>query len=163
MFNRKDITVRETTDKGDFAKALEDSVMAQYVSTYFYDVIGSTRFSRREILHFSLMEILKVISKINSLREVDKDNTDLPEKERVEIKILWSFKQRMLRNICTLPHVMNERFQYMYALGLKAYMGMSRDELIRLSSGYKDLMSGDNLGLFGRLKRRITGNVLYPE
>ena len=163
---RKDIFLKEETETGDYARALEKTVTTGFVSKYFYNIMGSTRLTKKEVVYFSLLEILKTISKINSLSKHDlteESLSKLEKNEQDELKILWAFKQRLNKNICTLPAVMTERFQYMFGLGLQSLNGLSRDEMVKLAGGYRRALQPDEVGFGSKLWRRLRGDVLYPE
>ena len=159
--------MKEESYKGDVAKSLEGVIETHFISKRFKDIMGATRLTRYEILSFALMEILRMVMKINSLSYVDMDEKNLkllPKEEQAEIMELWSLKKRFMRNPHALGYVMLNSFEYMYGLGLQSLDGLSRQEGITLANEIKqNLLDPDKMGSWEKMKRRLLGDVSYTN
>ncbi len=153
--------------KGDIAKAVQSLINTHFVSKRFKDIFGSTRLTRTEIFIFSCMEIIRATSLIISLSPNDVSEEalrELSKEEKEEILEYWALKKRFRYNPHAISYVISASFSYMYGLGMQSLDGMSRDEGVRLASGsYKRIYTPDELGRFDRIKRRLFGDVLFPE
>lgn len=158
---------REETDKGDIAKSLQQLVETHFVSKRFKDIMGSTRFSKQEVIIMALLEIERNMSKILSLSEADMDNTILnkmPLQERIELLELWELRKRFYRNPHTFNFVIYESFMNMFGLGLQSLDGGSRSEGVSMVGGtYQKILNPDDMGTIEKLKRRIMGNVIFTD
>ena len=158
---------REETDKGDIAKSLQQLVETHFVSKRFKDIMGSTRFTKQEIIIMSLLEIERNMSKILSLSEADVSLTVLnkmPLSERNELLELWEIRKRFYRNPHTFNFVIYESFMNMFGLGLQSLDGGSRSEGVAMVGGtYQKIMNPDDMGALEKIKRRLMGNVIFTD
>jgi len=158
--------IKEETERGDVTRSLEGVINTQFISKRFKDIMSATRLTRYEVLIFALMEIVRIVSKINSLSYSDMEENNLAlleNEERKEIYELWSLKKRFMRNPHALAFVICDSFVYMYGLGLQSLDGLSRQEGTTLVSGsYQKLLNPDEMGTLEKLKKRLLGNVIYP-
>lgn len=164
----KRIRMREETDKGDVAKSLQSLVEKHYVSKRFKDIMGATRLNKTEVMIFSLLEMERRRTLIMSLSQKDVDaitkDSDATKEEKDDIKGLWALKQRMMRDPHAIAFTSYDSFMYMFGLGMQSHEGMSRREGVELVGGtYRRILDPEELGRFGRIKRRLFGDVLFPE
>lgn len=161
--------MKEETEKGDIAKSLQQLIEAQYISKEEYDVIASTRLTKREALVISLMNVIRRMNQIQMItyREIEElvksQNNDLSEKERNDaIESLWNVKKRIMRSPDALAYEINNSFIFMFALTLQSLDGGSRMEGMNISSGATNkLFEGDNLSAMERLTGKFRGRSLF--
>lgn len=161
------LIVKEETEKGDIAKSLEQLIKTHFVSKRYKDIAGSTRLTRYEILTLSLMEIQRVIAKLLSIDEssIEEDSLkQLPEDEQREVLELYHWKKRFAVNPMALTHAVFDSWSYMYVLGLQSLDGLSREEGVTMVAGTtKKILDQGEMGFLDKMRRRLTGNVLFVE
>jgi len=152
-------------EKGDIARSLEELIKAHFVSKDFKDIIGSTRLSRSEILILSLMEINRIVSKILSMSESDISDEVLKhatQRQKQDAYELYNLKKRFAINPHAMVDAVYTSFEYMYGLGLQSLDGLSRKEGVGLfNTSNRRILDNDEISGFEKLKRRLTGSVLY--
>jgi len=161
------VTMREETEKGDVAKSLQKLVETQFVSKKYKDIFGSTRLTRAEVYIFSIMEVNRIMSKILSIDATDISDTalaNLSPDERESLKELYQLKQRYIKNPFAFSYTVYDAFMSMAGLGLQSLDGLSRQEGTQLVGGtYQKILDPDKMGTLDKIKRRLLGNVIYPE
>ena len=162
-----EIVTKESTEKGDIAKSLQQLVQTQFVSKRFKDVFGSTRLTKPEVYIFAIMETQRIMCKILSISEFDMESTNLnklPKEEQADLKELWELRQRYDITSFAFGFTIYDAFMSMTGLALQSLDGLSRQEGTQLVGGtYQKIMNPNEMGFFDKALRRIKGNVLYPE
>lgn len=162
-----EIVTKESTEKGDVAKSIQQLVATQFVSKRYKDIFGSTRLTKSEVYIFAVMEMNRVMSKILSLTEVDisiEALKNLTKEEQIDLKELWQLRKRYDNNPFAFSYTIYDAFMSMAGLGLQSLDGLSRQEGTQLVGGvYQKILDPKEMGLFDKAKRRILGNVIYPE
>lgn len=162
-----EIVTKESTEKGDVAKSLQQLVQTQFVSKRFKDIFGATRLTKSEVYIFAMMEMNRVMSKILSITEIDvslEALRNLPKEEQIELKELWELRKRYDKNPFAFSYTIYDAFMAMAGLGLQSLDGLSRQEGTQLVGGtYQKILDPKEMGLFDKAKRRLLGNVIYPE
>lgn len=162
-----DVQIKESTEKGDIAKSLQQLVATQFVSKRFKDIFGSTRLTKSEVYIFAMMEMNRVMSKILSIDAVDVSDealNRLTREEQIELKELYQLKLRYYKNPFAFSYTIYDAFMAMAGLGLQSLDGMSRQEGTQLVGGtYQKILDPKDMGFFDKAKRKLLGNVIYPD
>lgn len=167
MSNQPQFRVKEETERGDLAKSLQKLIEAQYISKKEYDVIASTRFTKREALIIALMNVIRRINQIHMItyREIeelvrnDDDSAKLQKDEQRElIESLWNLKKRIMRSPDALSYEINNSFIFMFSLALQSLDGGSRVEGMNISGGATKKMMDEGLSPWERLTGRVNRN-----
>jgi len=158
---------KQESEKGDIAKSFQQLVETHFVSKRFKDIMGSTRFSKQEVIIMSLLEIERNMSKILSLSEDDvsvETLRNMPIKEKTELLELWELRKRFKKNAHAFNYVIYESFMNMFGLGLQSLDGGSRSEGVSMVGGtYQKILNPDEMGTLEKFKRRIMGNVIFTD
>jgi hypothetical protein len=158
---------REETEKGDIAKSFQQLVATQFVSKRFKDLMGSSRFSRSEVMTLSLLEINRIVSKILSIDEADVSPSALNNvsfEEKRELLELYELKKRFKKNSFAFSYAVHDAFMGMFGLGMQSFEGGSRMEGTQMVGGtFQKILNPDDMGILEKAKRRIMGNVLYTD
>jgi len=158
------IKIKEESERGDVAKSLQKLIETHFISKRFKDIIGSTRLTKREVYILSIMEIQRIINKVLSITDTDVNASGLTKEEREELRELNELRKRFYKNPNALAYAIYDSFEYMFGLGLQSLDGASRTEGVSIASGATQyILNPDNMGFFEKMKRRLTGKVLYPE
>lgn len=158
------ISVADEKEKGDIQLSLQRLVENQYITKVFKQVLGATRLTRRDIITIALMEPQRITMKMLSTTKADLEDKTLSDEERQELRELYAIKIRIMKNPCALAYIMYQTTELPYIIGLQSHEGLSRREAIEIVMGsHRRIMDPEQLGFFGRTKRRLFGNVLFPE
>ena len=161
---QQNVRVKEETERGDVAKSLQQLISTHFISKRFKDIMGATRLTKKEVFYLSIMEIQRITAKILSVTDSDVEADGLSQEEKTELQELNALRKRFYKNPNALAYAVFDSFEYMFGLGLQSLDGASRMEGVTISTGATErVLNPNEMGFFDKMRRRLTGKVLYPE
>jgi len=154
----------ESNPSGDIARSIEGMLQSQYQNRYWKDIYASTRLERKEIPILANFNANRMIMKILSTQEKDYEDELLSNEEKKEHKANYELKVRFQKNPTGFAYALYDAYMYFYGLGLQSLDGQSRKEAVMIASGnIQRMLDPQNMGWGEKLKKRLFGNVLFPE